>query len=266
MLSPRLILSFIFGFCLHVFVLRHGEWDLAVPKLLATAGAAPFALLLGLLGRTEVDFWSALKISSSLVATSILSIYLSMLFYIAGLAARSHQEYTELHKLHQKYGDVVRIGASTLSIADPRALQAVYLNTKEARGPACLQTESMGKGASAHIESTSGRPLDAALWLNFYSFNVMGDLSLGESFGMLDNGKKHFVMETLHHFMFMLGVFGHVMWMFRIFTSLPVVSAGTTKYKAWVRKMVQKRMDNPPDVPDVFSWIIDEYMLMPTEK
>lgn len=63
----------------------------------------------------------------------------------------------------------------------------------------------------AYIDSAAGEAMDASLWFNFYSFDVMGNLSLGESFGMLDRGKEHFVMTTLHDFMFMLGVFGHVM-------------------------------------------------------
>lgn len=132
MLSPELILSFAFGVTLQVFVLRHGEWDLAVPKMLATVGAAPVALTLALFYRTELGLLSALKTSTALVATSLLGVYVSMLvyraafhrlnrfpgpflarlsnFYFAGLALKSHQEYTELHKLHKKYGDVVRIG------------------------------------------------------------------------------------------------------------------------------------------------------------
>ncbi|ROW07794.1 hypothetical protein VMCG_03516 [Cytospora schulzeri] len=323
MLIPELILSLVFGVSLHAFVLRHGEWDLAVPKLLATAGAAPLVLALGLLLRTETDPWSAVKTSSSLVATSILGIYLSMLvyrvalhrlnrfpgpflarvsnFYFASLTLKSRQEFLELHKLHKRYGDVVRIGASTLSIAEPKALRAVHLNTKCVKGPwynslapeSSVQTDRdvaqhaarrrvWDRGFStralrnyesrvshyadkllAYINDVEGEPMDASLWFNFYSFDVMGDLSLGESFGMLDRGKEHLVMTTLHDFMSMLGIFGHIMWMLRIFTSLPVVSAGTAKFKTWVREMVLKRMDNPPEVPDVFSWIIDEYKSHP---
>lgn len=85
--------------------------------------------------------------------------------------------------------------------------------------------------------------MDASLWFNFYSFDVMGDLSFGESFGMLDRGKEHFIMTTLHGFMSMIGIFGHIMWMFRIFTSLPLISAGSLKFKGWVKEMVQKRME-----------------------
>lgn len=323
MLSPDIILSFILGVSLHVFVLRRGEWDPAVPKMLATVGASHLALCLGLVLRAKADLWSAVKTSSSLVATSILGIYLSMLvyravfhrlnrfpgpflarlsnFYFAGVTLKSYQEYIELQKLHRKYGDVVRIGASTLSIAKPKALQAIHSSTKCVKGPwyntllpeISVQTERnvaqhaarrrvWDKGFStkalrnyesrvshytdkliAYINAVEGQAMDASLWFNFYSFDVMGDLSLGKSFGMLDRGKEHYFMTTLHDFMLMVGIFGHIMWMFCFINGLPVVSAGTAKFKGWIREMVQKRMQEPPDVPDVFSWIIDEYKSHP---
>lgn len=85
--------------------------------------------------------------------------------------------------------------------------------------------------------------MDASKWFNFYSFDVMGELSLGKSFNMLGSDKEHLVMKTLHTFMSMLGIFAHVMWLFRIFTALPILSADTAKYQRWVRENVRKRME-----------------------
>lgn len=129
-------------------------------------------------------------------------------------------------------------------------------------------------------KATQGEPLDMSMWFNFYSFDVMGDLSLGESFGMLDRGKPHWFMESLHNFMLSLGIFGHIMWAIHIFNKLPVVSSENAKFNSWVSKAVEKRMkvsqphkfgcehernlcsldiQNPPAVPDVFSWILEDY-------
>lgn len=74
----------------------------------------------------------------------------------------------------------------------------------------------------------------------------MGDLSLGDSFEMLDRGEVHYAMKTLHGFMFMLGVFGHMMWAFRIIGSLPFVSAENVRFKAWVAQQVKKRIEVSP--------------------
>lgn len=40
------------------------------------------------------------------------------------------------------------------------------------------------------LKAFSGKPVNASLWLNFYSFDVMGDLGFGQSFNMLRSGEK----------------------------------------------------------------------------
>ena len=40
------------------------------------------------------------------------------------------------------------------------------------------------------LKTFSGKPIDASLWLNFYSFDVMGDLAFGQSFDMLRSGER----------------------------------------------------------------------------
>lgn len=134
------------GASIHLFVLRSGDWDLAMPKLVRSAAAAPFvvALLLTLLNRHNGsrsgssadgdDLWAIGKTAFALVGTALLGLYASMLayrvspfhrlhrfpgpllarvsnFYLAGRVLASKQEFSVLKELHEKYGDVVRIGA-----------------------------------------------------------------------------------------------------------------------------------------------------------
>jgi cytochrome P450 family 628 len=40
------------------------------------------------------------------------------------------------------------------------------------------------------LKAFSGKPFNASLWLNFYSFDVMGDLAFGQSFDMLRSGER----------------------------------------------------------------------------
>lgn len=137
----ELMASFAIGSSLHIFILRHGEWDLALNKLTASAVVAPIAIALGLRFLSSSyrpgsyhEMWSLYKDSLTLVATTTLGIYTSMLvyraffhrlnrfpgpflgrlsnFYIAARALWTHQEYSVLQSLHKKYGDVVRIGMS----------------------------------------------------------------------------------------------------------------------------------------------------------
>lgn len=131
---PDSTVFFLLGVSLHNLVLKNGEWDLAVFKILTSAAAAPFALALChmYLSGSGTTFSSALWKSSYLTGSLILGIYLSMIvyraafhrlkrfpgpflarlsnFYITGVVFGTHQEFVELDKLHKRYGDVVRIG------------------------------------------------------------------------------------------------------------------------------------------------------------
>lgn len=120
------------GVALHFLVLRKGEWDLAVFKMLAAAAVGPLALALWQAALHGVTFPSALRTSYCLGGILISGIYLSMTvyrvcfhrlgrfpgpflarisgFYITRAVLKTHQEYLELDNLHKKYGDVVRIG------------------------------------------------------------------------------------------------------------------------------------------------------------
>ena len=45
------------------------------------------------------------------------------------------------------------------------------------------------------LQVRSGQEVDASLWFNFYSFDVMGDLAFGRTFDMLATGKKDRVLK-----------------------------------------------------------------------
>jgi cytochrome P450 family 628 len=120
------------GVALHVFVLRKGEWDLAVFKMLTAAAISPLVLATWQAMLHGMAFSSALWRSYRAVGISIFGIYLSLTiyrvglhrlnrfpgpflarvssFYITGVVFKRHQEYLVLEELHKQYGDVVRIG------------------------------------------------------------------------------------------------------------------------------------------------------------
>jgi hypothetical protein len=40
------------------------------------------------------------------------------------------------------------------------------------------------------LKARSGEVVDCSLWMNFYSFDTMGDIAFGRTFDMLTTGKK----------------------------------------------------------------------------
>lgn len=78
-------------------------------------------------------------------------------------------------------------------------------------------------------------------WLNFFGFDVMGDLAFGKSFNMLKQGKPHFMMTQLQEAGPIVAVLVIVPWLFILFQSIPLISAKRAENVAWCGKQVQER-------------------------
>lgn len=126
--------AFILGIFLHVALFRVGEWDLWVPQLLFISTTLYSALIYCYVFYSPLgpDLWVPIMTASKLFSILIAGIYTSigayrLLFhplrrfpgpFFAGLTSlyptwllvRKFHQYSEVQELHQKYGDIVRLG------------------------------------------------------------------------------------------------------------------------------------------------------------
>lgn len=125
------------GVVLHIAVFRIGEWDLMTTKLIKSFVGSQLVAATALVVLFPEYYASplcALAVAARLAFTLLLGIYTSMLvyrvffhrlgtfpgpflarlsnFYITFLAGKNMQEYKEVQRLHEKYGDFVRTGRS----------------------------------------------------------------------------------------------------------------------------------------------------------
>ncbi|KAJ5263364.1 cytochrome P450 [Penicillium angulare] len=310
------------GVAFHVLLYRHGEWDLKAPEIVIKYAITLATLLtldcLETLQKFEIDLnagWS-LKI----LVFHVVGVYSSMLlyrgalhrlnrfpgpifarlsnFYVTFLSAKNFRLYEETEKLHQKYGDYVRIGPTELSIADPAAVAFIYSSKANvSKGPwyncleprFSLQTDRdkashakrrkvWDQGFSTNalrdyeprvvhyasqliqkIQKHLNKPMDMTRWFNYYAIDVMGDLSFGKSFDMILDGKDKYFYTQLHADMKMIGLFSHLMWLFPFFKIIPLINADYLKFWGWLDDQVQHRRQNPPYRPDVFHWLIKAF-------
>ncbi|KAF9871302.1 cytochrome p450 [Colletotrichum karsti] len=341
-------LSFTIGVLLHIFVFRHGEWDLSAQRLItsfsltfvAAVGvvmAAP--MLKPLVGRQihSPPLLDAFKAVGMQFATLVGGICTSMMIYrgffhrlnrFPGpfLAKFSNLYVTfkiwnrmhlheDVRKLHEKYGGIVRVGPTELSINKPGAINAVFLETDCYKGPWYNLLHPMvsmqmvrdkeahsrrrkaweygftSKGSSsallthteheltwikalrdyepkvlkytnqlmAGIEASAGTKFNASLWFNFYSFDVMGEFSLGHGFRMLEDGVSHFYMDGLHNETLAVGRFTHAMWALPLYRKMSLWNAELRRFKGWISQQVQQRIQNKPESPDIFTWVLEDY-------
>ncbi|KAF1847911.1 benzoate 4-monooxygenase cytochrome P450 [Cucurbitaria berberidis CBS 394.84] len=126
---------------------------------------------------------------------------------------------TNWHKLHEKYGDIVRINPNTLSIIKPEAWRDIYGHGNTMPLPKDLRYYAANNADHArirrplnhafseqalrsqeeiinsyitlmiqklHKREESKTPADIMRWLNFTTFDITGDLTFDESFGSLE--------------------------------------------------------------------------------
>ncbi|RAK89618.1 cytochrome P450 [Aspergillus costaricaensis CBS 115574] len=77
-------------------------------------------------------------------------------------------------------------------------------------------------------QAVAGKPLNITKWFELYSYDFMGDLTLGKSFGMLEAQKDHWAIHLLKQAMIPLGLYLPT-WFFRV---------------------------TPPEIPDVASVLV----------
>ncbi|KAL7767272.1 hypothetical protein ACKLNR_001573 [Fusarium oxysporum f. sp. zingiberi] len=218
--------------------------------------------------------------------------------YLNRRSVTSFQLYREIQDLHQMYGDIVRVGPSALSILDAKAFHAIHSNNSPCTKGPWYNIEQpaislhMSRDKNDHsrrkrawdkafssralrdyqprvvkytnllldrLEQSQGTPIDIPKWFKFYSFDTMGDLAFGQSFSMLTNGVKHPFMALVESHMAMAGTFSQLIRMFPLFRTLPFLAREDAIFQKWLGDQVQDQELNKPDLPNIFSWLLEDY-------
>ncbi|KAF2176885.1 cytochrome P450 [Zopfia rhizophila CBS 207.26] len=96
-------------------------------------------------------------------------------------------------------------------------------------------------------------------WVNFYSFDVMGDIGFSRSFGMLAKGEEDYLITSLHKSMAPMSVFGHVGWLMNLILRTAVGAKDIRDFMDWTSKVLRdrKKAKVVPKENDIFSWLLD---------
>ena len=113
------------------------------------------------------------------------------------------------------------------------------------------------------IESHVGHPLDMAKWFNYFSFDVMGELAFGKSFGRLEAGQDGMYITVFHQLMSLIGMLYSVPWLMQIIEKIPT-SAGQA-FQDYSISLVEDRRKMKMERRDVFSYILESYEKEPVK-
>jgi cytochrome P450 len=79
-------------------------------------------------------------------------------------------------------------------------------------------------------------------WVNFYSFDVVGDVGFNHNFGMVEKGEEDESIKLLHESMAMLSIFTHLLWAANLITSTAAGAKPLYDHIDWTYKVLQKRI------------------------
>lgn len=192
----------------------------------------------------------------------------------------NHDAYKKVIKLHETYGNFVRIGSNDLSIRHPEAVNAIYgLGSKCRKADWYDLTQPMismqttrheaihdkrrriwSKAFSdkalrdyqekiqtyqdkliTRIASYDGQRVNITKYFNLYSFDVMGDLAFGASFQMLESDQEHWAIKLLNEGIEPLGYLFPT-WFFRIMTAIPRLMDDWWKFIDFCSQKLDERM------------------------
>ncbi|CAN9206589.1 unnamed protein product [Alternaria alternata] len=181
-------------------------------------------------------------------------------------------------KLHEQYGDVVRINPNTISFVKPEAWRDVYgygtttplfkdpkfyyrpptdissaNNSDHARIRRPLNhafSEQALRSQESIITSytnllieklrqraDSQTPVDITRWLNFTTFDIIGDLTFDESFGALDKEMYHSWMVNLFKALRFAGIV-------HIIKRYPIIGVPATRLLKWMPALAKAEFEH----------------------
>ncbi|KAI9725117.1 MAG: hypothetical protein M1828_003459 [Chrysothrix sp. TS-e1954] len=300
------------GVSAHVAYFNRSEHHLYGARYLSIFVVACCTAVALIVRNEEVPFSIALREVAAIAGSLLGGIYSSLLIYRiffhplnkfpgAFMARVTSLWYTsqvlnadaphQLVRLHQKYGDFVRVGSSDLSTSHPKATDAIYgqgtkctksmfydfeapytslftsrprqLHDKRRRtwSPAFSdkalrgyekRIRGYGDKLTGQLGSFSGQPVNVSKWFNFYSFDVMGDLAFGESFHTLERGEQHWAITLLNAGLEPLGLMLPT-WLFRLIVAIPGATTDYWKFINYCSQQLDKRWNESTSSPELFG-------------
>ncbi|KAF2867502.1 cytochrome P450 [Massariosphaeria phaeospora] len=275
MSSLGLTTAVLLGISSHIFYFRIGENHMSGPWL---------AILVPLLWTSAVARRVGMMSLPAAVNTTTLE-----------LTAYGLRNHLVLEELHEKYGDIVRIGPNEIAVFRADGIPAIHgpgskctkaswydllqkdksihatrkpeLHQARRRiwdqgfGPKALRNyqervKSKVDLLAENIARSKDRAVNYTELFAFFGLDVMGDTAFGEGFGMLESNKPHPVMDILRLGVNILGRLSPVPWLITLLSSLPGATPDFTRLERFGAESVLKRAEMDRDESDIMSKLI----------
>ena len=115
----------------------------------------------------------------------------------------------------------------------------------------------------ALLRKRLSQPVNIAALIEWYSFDVMGDLGFGKSFGGLTSEREHWAIQCLKDSNKIVGLVAHTPWLFHLLTKLPASWSPMERLMQYSDQAVEERRLKPPAEDDVMSHLLEGHPFFP---
>lgn len=188
------------------------------------------------------------------------------------------QAYRVIDKAHKDYGNIVRVGPRQLSINEPAAYQAIYGASSECHrvkpleylrknlqsladpGEHKARRNVWDHGLSAkacqtylprlneitnrlctQFTNTGGKPIHLNDWCHYYTFDVMGDVGFGRSYGQIESGSAHPAITKVQNFLKAGVIALQMIWVVNFLFLIPGLDDPMRELMEWAAKLLEER-------------------------
>ncbi|KAH8802977.1 cytochrome P450 [Xylogone sp. PMI_703] len=314
LLLVEILGAIVLGIASHILLFMRGELDnYAIPITLSfilgfflTVIFISFQLnsiLGGIIVGSLLSFLYQVTLGTSILIYRLffhrLSSFPSSRFYVlskivaAYYAARTGRYFAIVQRIHQHYGDIVRIGPCEISINNVDALEPLYAGYSLCErgpwynlyGPRLILHRTRNRQAhdlervfwehglrnqilDNYIDRIKhqvqvllkGMPqkegvLNITAELELYSFNVMATTVFSTSYEGLRRGEAFKLIDKLKCAQGQLGIWGHIPWAWFFSPYFPGVFNGNCGFHDASQNILDYRLKRTPDTPDLISWL-----------
>ncbi|KAI0687111.1 high nitrogen upregulated cytochrome P450 monooxygenase 2 [Cerioporus squamosus] len=203
-----------------------------------------------------------------------------------------------LQQLHEKYGDIVRIGPNDLSIRDASVVGPLMGSSGVPKGPnfigamltetnvpmvGIMDTEehlcrrrawNRGLGPVAlkeyeHLIDRRARQLVDRLgeqdgevnigkWLNYFSYDIMSDMTFGGGSELLQEGDKNNVWRVLEEGVVPATFMAQVPWLGLYVAHIPAAVKALDAFLQLGKEFAMRRIERGSTTPDLFHYLNNE--------
>ncbi|KAI0135899.1 cytochrome P450 [Daldinia grandis] len=204
-------------------------------------------------------------------------------FFSALRVAKEAKYQNEIAKMHEEYGDFIRIGPRVLCIVRDSAIPIIYGPNTNCHKPAMYMGSSIDpkkttihgsqdpddhrrrhkawdKGFSIKALQTyeprirtlvtklvnqisREEVVDATAWSMYLTFDIMGEVGFGKDFGCVSDGINHPAIESIREHMHIGSVLSHIPWLLNIFTRIPGASKAYHPFFDYCQSQVDKKRE-----------------------